>query len=122
MMQRVWFILATAVVYVSLLHNPRFGIYPVITILCAIVGGGFSIRQLWLQNLPVSEVPACGPDLAYMLDAFPMSDILIAMTSGTGDCASVAWSFIGISLPGWALVSFIAVSALAFMQLIRAVR
>ena len=122
MMQRVWFILAIAVVYVGLLHNPRFGIYPVITLICTIVGGSFSIRQLWLQNLPSSEVPACGPDLAYMLDAFSLSDILIAMTSGTGDCASVAWSFIGISLPGWALVGFIAMFGLAFMQLFRAVR
>ena len=43
-----------------------------------------------------------------MLDAFPLSDVLIAMTRGTGDCAEVSWALFGISIPGWALLGFIA--------------
>lgn len=83
----------------------------------AVIGGGFSIRQLYLQGLPPDQVPSCGPDMSYMLEAFPLTDVLIAMTRGTGDCAEVAWSFLGISIPGWALVGFAALAVMAALQL-----
>jgi len=107
MMQRVWVVLVGLIAWLGAMHNPRFGIYPLLGCFAAVVGGGFSIRQLYLQSLPADQVPACGPDLAYMLDAFPMADILTAMTSGTGDCAAVSASLFGISIPGWTLVGFI---------------
>lgn len=117
MMQRIWFLLTAVVAYVSLLHNPKWGIYPLIGILCAAIGAYFASRQLWLQSLPEDQVPSCGPDLQYMLDVLPMSDVLTAMTQGTGDCAKTAWSFIGITLPGWALLGFITLAGFAIMQL-----
>jgi protein dithiol:quinone oxidoreductase len=117
MMQRVWFALAAMTAYVSLLHKPRLGIYPLVSLVCASSGGYFSIRQLWLQSLPEERVPACGPDMQYMLDVFPLGDVLVAMTQGTGDCAETAWSFIGVTLPGWALVGFIVLAVLATLQL-----
>ena len=117
LMQRIWFFIAGACAFASLLHNPRFGIYPLCAALACIVGGGFSIRQLYLQSLPADQVPACGPDLAYMLEVFPLTDVLVAMTSGTGDCAEVVWSFLGLSIPGWALVGFVGMFVVAMLQL-----
>lgn len=117
MMQRIWLALTALFAYASLAHNPRWGIYPLIGSVCAGVGGGFSIRQLWLQSLPKDQVPACGPDLTYMLEAFPLSDVLVAMTSGTGDCAEVAWDFLGLSIPGWLLVFFVVLVAMNVMQI-----
>ena len=117
LMQRIWFFVAGAFAFASLLHNPRWGIYPLCSIVAAMVGGGFSIRQLYLQSLPADQVPACGPDMTYMLEAFPLTDVLIAMTRGTGDCAEVAWSFLGLSIPGWALVGFIVLAVMAALQL-----
>ena len=105
MMQRVWVAIVGVIAYASLLHNPRWGIYPLLGIIASGVGSGFSIRQLWLQSLPADQVPACGPDLQYMLEAFPLSDILIAMTSGTGDCAEEP-PFLGFPIPGWMLIGF----------------
>jgi protein dithiol:quinone oxidoreductase len=117
MMQRLWIAIVGLIIYVSLLHNPRLGIYPLLGMLASVVGGGFSIRQLWLQSLPADQVPACGPDLQYMLEAFPLSDVLVAMTSGTGDCATVSWSLLGISIPGYVLAGFIVLFVLCFAQL-----
>ncbi|MCZ6711266.1 MAG: disulfide bond formation protein B [Gammaproteobacteria bacterium] len=117
LMQRIWLFVAGALTYASVLHNPRWGIYPLLSIVAAGIGGGFSIRQLYLQSLPADQVPACGPDLAYMLDAFPLSQILVAMTRGTGTCAEVGWSFLGLTLPGWALLGFIVIIAAAILQL-----
>jgi protein dithiol:quinone oxidoreductase len=117
MMQRLWIAIVALIAYTSLLHNPRWGIYPLFGCLATIIGGGFSIRQLWLQSLPADQVPACGPDLQYMLEAFPLTDVLVAMTSGTGDCAQVSWSLLGISIPGWVLVGFLVLLACNVMQL-----
>ena len=116
MMQRLWVLIVGLIALGSLAHNPRWGIYPLIGALSACVGGGFSIKQLWLQSLPADQVPACGPDLAYMLEAFPLGDILLAMTSGTGDCAEVSWSFLGLSIPGWTLIGFIVLLTLCILQ------
>ena len=107
MMQRLWVVIVGLLAWGSVVHNPRWGIYPLLGILASIVGGGFSIRQLHLQSLPADQVPACGPDLNYMLEVFPLSDVLVAMTQGTGDCATVSWSLFGISIPGWTLIGFV---------------
>lgn len=117
MMQRIWVALTGLIAYASLAHNPRWGIYPLLGGISAMVGGSFSIRQLWLQNLPKDQVPACAPDLSYMLEAFPIADVLAAMMSGTGDCAEISWTFLGISLPGWLLLFFGALLAMNIMQI-----
>ena len=122
LMQRIWFTLAGLVALASLIHSPRWGIYPLLTILACLVGAGFAIRQLWLQSLPADQVPSCGPDMAYMLENFPLADVLAAMTSGTGDCAEVSWRFLGLTLPGWALAGFTAIAIMAARQLRSATR
>jgi len=106
-MQRIWIMVAGVIMAIGLAHEPRLGIYSLLAIAASVVGAGFSTRQLWLQSLPPDQVPSCGPDLAYMIEAFPLSDILIAMTSGDGNCAEVVWSFLGLSIPAWALIGFV---------------
>ncbi len=116
MMQRLWVLIVGVIAWLSLVHNPRWGIYPLLGLMASIAGGYFSIRQLWLQSLPADQVPACGPDLDYMLEVFPLSDVLIAMTSGTGDCAEVSLRVLGLTIPGWTLVCFMILVALCCMQ------
>jgi disulfide bond formation protein DsbB len=111
LMQRLWTMLAGAFAMAGLAHNPRLLAYPIAALGCTVVGAGFSLRQLWLQSLPADAVPACGPDMAYMIDAFPLSEILKAMTLGTGNCAEVTWSLFGISIAGFALMGFVALAA-----------
>lgn len=122
MMQRIWFALTGIVAWIGLSHNPRWGIYPLVSALCAVVGGGFAIRQLWLQSLPADQVPSCGPDLSYMIDAFPLGDLLVAMTSGTGDCAVVHDVIPLMSIAGWSLLGFSLLLFASVMQLRQSLR
>jgi len=115
MMQRIWVMLIGLIACISIAHNPRLRIYPLLTALAACIGAGFSLRQLWLQSLPADQVPACGPGLDYMLDAFPLSEVLKAMTSGTGDCAQIH-PFLGLPLPLWSLGGFLVFLVLAVLQ------
>ena len=122
MMQRIWFALTGIVAWIGLSHNPRWGIYPLVSALCAMVGGGFAIRQLWLQSLPADQVPSCGPDLSYMIDAFPLGDLLVAMTSGTGDCAVIHDVIPLMSIAGWSLLGFSLLLFASVMQLSQSLR
>src|SRR5690554_4110920 len=61
--QRVFVLLVGVWALVALLHHPGpIGrrVYAGLGLLSAVAGGAVSSRQLWLQSLPASEVPACG--------------------------------------------------------------
>ena len=48
--------------------------------------------------------PACGASLDYMLDVFPLTDVLRKVLTGSGECAKLQWSLMGVSMPGWVLL------------------
>jgi disulfide bond formation protein DsbB len=73
--------------------------------LMALAGSGVAGRQLWLQALPPERVPACGPGLDFMLEAFPVGEVLMTVLSGSGECAKVDWTLLGLSMPGWVLIA-----------------
>lgn len=120
--QRVGVIAAGLFFLLAALHNPAAvgqRIYAVLAALGAIGGGIVAGRHIWLQNLPEDEVPACGPGLDYMLDVFPMRDVLSMVFSGSGECADIDWTFLGITIPQLALLTFLGLLALALFQLFR---
>ena len=75
--------------------------------LTAGAGIGVAGRHVWLQNLPPDQVPACGPGFDYIVDAFPLSEALRLIFTGSGECATIDWSFLGFSMPAWVLVCFV---------------
>lgn len=108
--QRIAFISIFAVCLVAAIHGPRGRgriAYGTLTFLAAAAGAGVAIRHLWLQNLPPDQVPACGPGLDYLMDAFPLAQVVRMAFTGSGECAEIDWVFLGLSMPGWSLVWFI---------------
>ncbi|MDY6955830.1 MAG: disulfide bond formation protein B [Pseudomonadota bacterium] len=95
-------------------------IYAVLLGLIAIAGAGVAGRHVWLQNLPPDKVPACGPDLATMMQAWPLQTVIQNVLRGSGECAIVDWSFLGISIPGWCLIWFIVLGIVGVTVNIRA--
>jgi disulfide bond formation protein DsbB len=77
--------------------------------------GGLAVagRQVWLQHLPADQVPACGPDLFFMMENFPLSRTLEKLFMGSGQCAEVTWRFLGLSIAEWSLAWFAALALYA---------
>ena len=112
--QRVAFIAGGAVFLVAGLHAPGMArLYGLAALIPNVAGGVIAARHVHIQNLPADQVPACGPGLSYLLDAFPLMDMLRLVLTGSGECAEVVWSFVGLSMPSWALVWFVLLSVLA---------
>jgi disulfide bond formation protein DsbB len=108
--QRVMVVAVGLVMLAATLHNPGprgVRAYAVASALTAMIGASISARHVWIQHLPAEEVPACGPGLSYMFQYFPLSDTLKAMVTGTGDCAKVDWTLLGLSMPFWVLFCFL---------------
>ena len=120
--QRVAVISTGLIAIVAAMHNPialGVRVYGLMIVLASLVGSALAIRQLYLQSLPEDQVPSCGPGLDYLIDVFPMQDVIKMVLVGDGSCAEVSWTLLGISIPGWTLVGFIGLIALGLFQTLR---
>ena len=122
--QRVVFIEMGVIALLAAIHNPgRFGqqIYAWLLVASATVGALIAGRHVWLQSLPADEVPECGPGLNYMLENFPFTEVLSTVLRGSGSCAEVIWSFMGMSMPMWTLIWYVGLGLLTLWVLYRPV-
>jgi protein dithiol:quinone oxidoreductase len=114
--QRVALVALGFVFLIAALHAPRGSgarVYAVLGLLAAVAGMAISGRHLYLQHLPPDAVPACGPGLSYLFDTFPVAEVIQQVFTGSGECAEVNWSLLGLSMPGWVLIWFVILGALA---------
>jgi disulfide bond formation protein DsbB len=76
----------------------------VLIALTALGGAGVAGRHLYIQSLPPGEVPVCGATLDYMWEVFPKFDVLRKVLTGSGECAKIDWTFLGLPMPAWVLI------------------
>jgi len=108
--QRVAVIAMGLVFLAAALHRPQVKggrAYSILMTIAAAFGVAVAGRHVYLQNLPADEVPACGPGLEYLLDAFPFTEALRMVFVGSGKCADIDWSFLGLTMPTWVLIMII---------------
>lgn len=109
--QRIALIALGGIFLLAALHHPAIigaRVYAALTGLAAGAGAAIASRHVWIQNLPSDQAPACGPGLEYMLEVFPLTETLRMVFTGSGECANVDWSFLGLSMPAWTLIWFVA--------------
>jgi len=116
LVQRGFYYALIVVFAAAALHSPgRTGnaVYCAAGTFFALGGFGVAARQVWLQHLPPDQVPACGPDLFFMMENFPLRRILEKVFLGSGQCAEVNWRFLGLSIAEWSLACFAALAMYA---------
>jgi len=87
-LQRVAVITAGVLFLLAYLHNPGdrgARVYGVLIDLVALAGIAVAARQL------------------------PLHEVLAKVLSGSGECAKVDWTFLGLNMPTWVLMALVAV-------------
>ncbi|WP_266156388.1 disulfide bond formation protein B [Dyella silvatica] len=103
--QRIAFMVMGVFFLLGALLAPRGKLRWVITggvVIGALAGIGTAARHLWLQTLPADQIPSCGPNLGYMMDAFPFAKMLKMVFTGSGECAKLE-PILGLPMPAWTL-------------------
>jgi protein dithiol:quinone oxidoreductase len=86
-------------------------VYAALLSLAVLATAGVALRQLYIQSLPPGSVPACGASLDFMLKVFPLTDVLVKVLTGSGECAKVNWRFLGLAMPAWVLIAALCLGA-----------
>ena len=112
--QRVGVFSIGLVFLIAAAHDPvgwARRVYASLLALTALATGGIAVRQLYIQSLPEGSVPACGASLDFMLKVFSLSEVLVKVLTGSGECAKVTWAFLGLAMPAWVLIAALALGA-----------
>lgn len=124
--QRVGLIVMGGFALISALFNPKSKVIRLLLWLGSLVGIGWATavaaRHVWLQYLPADQVPSCGPGLNYWLDTLPILQVFEEVFAGSGECASVDWTFMGLSIPEQSLILFSILLIVHILILLRIVK
>jgi disulfide bond formation protein DsbB len=119
MFQRVCIGALGIVFLIAALHRVRYH--------GAIVYGGFLAvlagsaiwvagRHVWIQSQPPGTVPACGAPLDTMMQMFPLLEVVRKVMTGGGECGTVDWTFLGLSMPMWVLISAVTLGLIGLVN------
>ena len=86
--------------------------YGVLLALASLTTMGVAARHVWIQHLPEGAVPACGAGLKFLMDTFPLTDVIRKVLTGSGECHQLNWTFLSLAMPTWVLIAAAALGAL----------
>ena len=92
-------------------------IFTFLQVATALGGAGWAIRHWYLQAHKGEIIADCGVGYDYMWDNFPLKKMFTLIFKGTGDCAAIDWTFLGLTLPQLALITFLGFGAYAIWLL-----
>ena len=82
-------------------------IFTFLQVATALGGAGWAIRHWYLQAHKGEIIADCGVGYDYMWENFPLKKMFTLIFKGTGDCAAIDWTFLGLTLPQLALITFV---------------
>ena len=112
--QRVGIAACGLLFLLAALQNPgNLGarVYTALLVVAGLLCAAVSVRHVWIQHQPEGAVQACGASLNYMLEVFPLADVVRKVLTGSGECARVTWTFLGLSMPSWVLIAALGLGA-----------
>lgn len=105
--QRIIFMSLGVLFLLTAIFNnyPKF--FATLQVLTALGGAGVAIRHWWIQAHHESMIADCGVGFDYMFENFPLKKAFTLIFRGTGDCALIDWTFLGLTLPQLGLIAFV---------------
>jgi disulfide bond formation protein DsbB len=113
-LQRVGFITSglIAIAGAALAQRPRsLRLVAMAAALAALAGLGVAIWHNWLIAFPPASL-SCGRPFEWFNDDFPLIVWLPKIFRGDGDCLAVDWKLLGLGIPQWSVVVFVALLGL----------
>ena len=108
--QRLAFAALGLMFLLGALHGPKGAggrrVYGGLAVVAAAVGMGIAGRHVWVQVFP-PEMPSCGPGWDYLVETNTWLGVARTVLSAKGDCSTIDWSFLGLSMPMWSLLWFV---------------
>ncbi|MDO9365308.1 MAG: disulfide bond formation protein B [Methylotenera sp.] len=86
-------------------QTPKF--FAALQVVAALGGAGVAIRHWWIQAHRESMIADCGVGFDYMFENFPLEKALKLVFKGTGDCAAIDWTFLGLTIPQMSLIALV---------------
>ena len=94
-------------------------VYAALLAVAAAATIGIAIRHLYIQSLPPGTIAACGASLDFMMKVFPLTDVLVKVLTGSGECAKITWRFLGLAMPAWVLIAALVLGGYALWANLR---
>lgn len=120
--QRLAYIGYGLIALIAIIQNPKgWGarFYALFQIPVVLIGFAVAVRQIWIQSLPLDQIPACGPGINYLLQEFPLQKVVQVVWAGSSDCAIVTWRFWTLSMATWSAILFGALFLLSVFILLK---
>ena len=111
-LQRLAVVAVGLLFVLAFLHNPGnrgARVYGVLIDLAALAGIAVAARHIWIIAQPPGSVAECGASLDYMMAVLPPHEVLAKVLTGSGECAKIDWTFLGLNMPTWVLMSLVVV-------------
>lgn len=92
----------------AFLHRCRLAVFFInlLSLLFSAAGMFLAARQMWIQYYPTSGNSDCGVSLQFMLSAFPLTDVIQKIFSGSAECTQRGWEYLNMNIPEWSLIFF----------------
>lgn len=81
----------------------------------AAFGAFVAARQSWLQWFP-PEIMTCGRDFYGMIESFPLQRVIPMIFRGSGDCAAIDWTFLGLTIANWSFLWLVFITVAVLVQ------
>ena len=124
-LDRIIFIALAVVFALAYFQRPNAGErigYDVGALIISLGGVGIAARHVYLQNRPADTLGDCGAGFWHMLDRFGLEGAVSSALQGSGDCGSIQWTFLGLSIPALTLGLFVVLFLLSLTDMIVAIR
>lgn len=114
--QRIAFMVLGLFFLAASIHNPgKAGrqVYGSLQSLAALVGAGIALRHIWIQANPDKVMAECGAGFDYVYETLPFREFLNWVFKGTGECSTIDWTFLGLTIPQLSLIAFVGLAIYA---------
>ncbi|RZA13179.1 MAG: disulfide bond formation protein B, partial [Lysobacteraceae bacterium] len=111
--QRLCFATMGIVFLLGALHAPRRPgarkAWGLLAFVAGAAGMGISGRHAWVQMHP-PPMPICTPSWNFLVEQNSWLGVVRKVLLANGDCSSIDWRLLGLTMPMWCLVFFVALA------------